>query len=108
MTEGQSRRPNSLPYGKEAVCNGWKADDGVAKICDMPFWVKRILLKSGELLTERELSPDENRFEGPAPVVGDVLTVTANGRRFDAKVIWGNWPGREHGDVEVPIRVEEL
>ena len=74
----------------------------------MPFWVKRILLKSGELLTERELSPDENRFEGTPPVVGDVLTVTANGRSFEATVIWGNWPDRDHGDAVVPIRVEEL
>ena len=74
----------------------------------MAFWVKRILLKSGELLTERELSPDENRFDGPPPVVGDVLTVTCRGRTFGAKVIWGNWPEREHGDALVPIRVEEI
>jgi hypothetical protein len=74
----------------------------------MPFWVKRILLKSGELLTERELSPDENRFDGQPPVVGDILSVTTNGRTFDAKVIWGNWPERQHGDAVVPIRVEEL
>jgi hypothetical protein len=74
----------------------------------MSFWVKRILLKSGQLLTERELSPDQNKFEGPPPVVGDVLSVTADGRTFDAKVIWGNWPEREHGDAVVPIRVEEL
>ena len=74
----------------------------------MAFWVKRIMLKSGELLTERELSPDENRFDGPPPVVGDVLTVTCQGRTFDARVVWGNWPGREHGDTAVPIRVEEL
>jgi hypothetical protein len=25
----------------------------------MPYWVKRILLKSGELVTERELQDDE-------------------------------------------------
>ena len=74
----------------------------------MPFWVKRIRLKNGSLLTERELSPTENKFDGPPPVVGDVLTVTANGRSFEAKVVWGNWPGREHRDAVVPIRVEEL
>jgi len=74
----------------------------------MPFWVKRILLKSGELLTERELSPDENRFDGPPPVVGDVITVIVKGQPFKAKVVWGNWPDREHGDAVVPIRVEEL
>ena len=74
----------------------------------MPYWVKRILLRSGEVVTERELSPGQNNFAGPAPVVGDVLTVTCRGREFQAKVIWGNWPGREHGDAIVPIRVEEL
>jgi hypothetical protein len=74
----------------------------------MPFWVKRIQLKSGELLTERELPPDENRFDGPPPVVGEVLTVTCNGRSFRAKVVWGNWPDREHSETVVPIRVEEL
>jgi len=52
----------------------------------MPYWVKRILLKSGELVTERELPPDENRFDGPAPVVGDVITVTCRGRQFPAKI----------------------
>ena len=74
----------------------------------MSYWVKRILLKSGELVTERELAPDQNRFAGPSPVVGDVVTVTCRGREFEAKVVWGNWRGREHGDALVPIRVEEL
>jgi len=74
----------------------------------MPFWVKRIVLKSGELLTERELPPEDNRFAGPPPVVGDILTVSARGRTFQARVIWGNWPGREHGETLLPIRVEEI
>jgi hypothetical protein len=60
----------------------------------MPYWVKRILLKTGELVTEGELRPDENVFEGPAPVVGDRLRVACRGREFEAEVIWGNWPGR--------------
>jgi hypothetical protein len=34
----------------------------------MTYWVKRILLKDGEIVTERELRQDENLFEGPAPV----------------------------------------
>ena len=74
----------------------------------MPYWVKRILLKSGELVTERELPPDENRFDGPAPVVGDVITVTCRGRQFPAKIIWGNWRGRQQGEAMVPLRVEEI
>ena len=60
----------------------------------MPYWIKRILLKSGEVVTERELREDENRFDGPIPVVGDRVTVTCRGRQFEAKVIWGNWPDR--------------
>jgi hypothetical protein len=76
----------------------------------MAYWVKRILLKSGETVTERELRPDENFFEGAAPVVGDKLRVMCRGREFEAKVIWGNWPGREEGreaNTVVPLRVEE-
>jgi hypothetical protein len=77
----------------------------------MTYWVKRIVLKGGEIVTERELRPDENIFEGPTPVVGDTLTVTCRGRKFEAKVIWGNWPGRgesQMADTIVPLRVEEI
>lgn len=74
----------------------------------MPHWVKRILLKCGEVVTERELSVDQNRFDGTPPVVGDILAVTCRGREFPARVIWGNWPEREHDDAMVPIWVEEL
>jgi hypothetical protein len=75
----------------------------------MPYWVKRILLRSGELVTEAELRPDENYFQGPVPVVGDVINVRCRGRSFTAKVIWGNWPGRnDAADTLVPLRVEEV
>jgi hypothetical protein len=75
----------------------------------VPYWVKRILLKSGELVTERELSSDENYFQGAAPVVGDVINVHCRGRSFDAKVVWGNSPGRNHAaETVVPLRVEEI
>ena len=78
----------------------------------MTYWVKRIMLKSGELVTERELRRDENFFgDGPAPVVGDEMTVTCRGRIFRARVVWGNWPGREatheKGTV-IPLRVTEI
>lgn len=77
----------------------------------MAYRVKRILLKSAEIVTERELRPDENLFEGPAPVVGDEFTVTCRGRTFKARIIVGNWPGRnETRDpaILVPLRVEEI
>lgn len=75
----------------------------------MAYWVKRILLKSGKIVTERELRPDENASEGPAPAVGEKLTVTCRGRTFETRVIWGSWPGRALApDVVVPLRVEEL
>jgi hypothetical protein len=77
----------------------------------MAFWVSRIVLKSGELATERELRLDENYFDGPAPVVGDRLTVLYQGRAFEAEVIWGNWPGlnekRNPSDV-ARLRVAEV
>ena len=77
----------------------------------MPYWVKRVLLKSGELVTERELRQDENRFDGEAPVVGDTIVVTCRGRTFSAKVVWGNWPGRNEArssETLVLLRVEEV
>jgi hypothetical protein len=77
----------------------------------MPYWVKRISLKTGEVVTEQELKPDENYSEGDAPVVGDEISVICRGRTLRAKVVWGNWPGREHtrlsGEV-IPLRVEEI
>jgi hypothetical protein len=60
----------------------------------MAYWVKRIGLKTGEVVTERELREDENLFQGPAPVVGNIVRVTCRGRSFDTRVLWGNWPGR--------------
>jgi hypothetical protein len=75
----------------------------------MGYWIKRIVLKSGEVITERELRKDENRFDGPALVVGDFVEVVCRGRRFTAKIISGNWPGRVHpDDTIVPLRVSEL
>ncbi|MDH6258017.1 hypothetical protein M2427_001910 [Bradyrhizobium sp. BR13661] len=75
----------------------------------MPYWVKRIKLKSGELLTERELGRDENYFEGTAPVVGDVISVRCRGRDFDVRIVSGNWPGRVHAaETVVLLRAEEI
>ena len=75
----------------------------------MTYWVKRIMLKSGEIITERELRHDENLFAGPAPIVGDKMIVACRGRKFEARVVWGNWSGREHSEETiVPLRVEEI
>ena len=74
----------------------------------MKYWIKRIILKSGELVTEHELLPTENIFEGTPPVVGDVLSVRCRDREFSARVVWGNWPAREHSeDSVVFLRVQE-
>ena len=75
----------------------------------MSYWVKRIALKDGEVVTEAELREDENRFDGPAPVVGDVIEVACRGRRFMAEIVSGNWPGRIHSEESVvPLRVAEV
>lgn len=77
----------------------------------MPYWVKRIILKTGELVTERELRSDENWFDGEPPVVGDEITVKCRGRSFRAKVVWGNWPKSDRAQDPnqiVPLRVEEV
>jgi hypothetical protein len=75
----------------------------------MGYWIKRIVLKTGEVVTEAELREDENRFDGPTPVVGDMVEVECRGRKFTAKVVSGNWLGRVHAEgVVVPLRVYEL
>ena len=75
----------------------------------MSYWVKRIALKDGEVVTEAELREDENRFDGPAPMVGDFIEVQCRGRKFMAEVIWGNWPDRVHSDdIVIPLRVSEV
>ena len=75
----------------------------------MPYWVKRICLKSGELVTEKELGRDENYSSDAAPIVGEVINVCCRGRNFDAKVVWGNWAGRTYpAGTVVPLRVEAV
>lgn len=75
----------------------------------MGYWIKRIALQSGEVVTEQELREDENRFEGKAPVLGELVEVECRGRKFQAKVIWGSWPDRPHAeDAVVPLRVAEV
>lgn len=75
----------------------------------MGYWIKRIALKSGEVVTEQELREDENRFDGPAPVVGDFVEVQCRGRKFMAEIVWGNWADRVHADEAiVPLRVREI
>lgn len=77
----------------------------------MAYWVKRVLLKTGEVVTERELRSDENLFQGQAPIVGDNITVTCRGRSFEARVVWGNWQRQSEGrvpDMVIPLRVEEI
>jgi hypothetical protein len=59
----------------------------------MSYWVKRIALKSGEVVTEQELREDENLFDGPAPVLGDLIEVECRGRKFSATVIWDSSAG---------------
>ncbi len=77
----------------------------------MAYWVKRIILKTGELITEKELGPDENHSTGDAPFVGDEIMVSCRGRTFKAKVIWGNWKhteGKRDPNAIIPLRVEEI
>jgi hypothetical protein len=54
----------------------------------MGYWVKRIALKDGEVVTEQELREDENRFDGPVPVVGDFIEVLCRGASS-----WRRWCG---------------
>ena len=77
----------------------------------MAFWVKRILLKSGELVTERELRTDENYFVSDPPFVGDEISVICRGRSFRARVVWGYWPkdvSKYKPSEIIPLRVQEI
>jgi hypothetical protein len=76
----------------------------------VPYWVKRIGLKSGEFVEEDELTREVSRYEGRPPVVGDEIIVRFRDREMKVRVIWGNWPGRiaDDDDTLVPIRAEEL
>jgi hypothetical protein len=77
----------------------------------MAYLVKRIRLKSGERVPEKEVLAEQNCSDGESPVVGDEITVRCRGRSFRAKVIWGNWPknvGKRDPDKAVPLRVEEV
>ena len=77
----------------------------------MPYWVKRIVLKSGELVTEHELGIDQAIAHTTPIVIGDVISVVCRGRTFPARVVWGDWPGRDKDrdpSTMVPLRVEEL
>jgi hypothetical protein len=75
----------------------------------MPCCIKRIMLKSGELVSEKELGTDENRFEGPHLLFGDIVAVACRGRTIRARVV--AWRGRQvvvPTGVIVPLRVEEI
>jgi hypothetical protein len=77
----------------------------------MAYLVKRIRLKSGERVPEREVLAENNYSDGEAPVVGDEIVVRCRGRTFRAKVAWGNWPknaGIRDPNKAVPLRVEEI
>jgi hypothetical protein len=75
----------------------------------MAYWIKRIILKTGEVVTEAELSPEMNRSDGPAPLVGDIVTVTCRGRTFQARIVVGSYPGREYPpELVLSLRAEEI
>jgi hypothetical protein len=75
----------------------------------MAYWVKRIILKTGEVVTERELKPDENFSQGEAPMVGSEISVTCRGRTFKARVLWPKSERRAQSpEAVVPLRVEEI
>ena len=77
----------------------------------MPYWIARIILKSGELVTENELRTEHPMDQTLPIVVGDINDVVCRERIFPARVVWGDWPGR-HQERDpcamVPLRVEEL
>ncbi|WP_170976472.1 hypothetical protein [Rhizobium sp. FKL33] len=51
---------------------------------------------------------DENLFHGPAPAVGDLLSVKCRGRQFDVEIVWGNWEFGVETDRVIHLRAREL
>jgi hypothetical protein len=76
----------------------------------MPYRIKRIILKSGELVTERTLPNGGILVDAEAPVVGDVVETVVHGQSTMAEIVWGNWADRRqrNPDVIVPLRAKEL
>ena len=71
--------------------------------------VKRIALKDGEVVSEAELRKDENRFDGPATAVDDLIEVRCRGRAFVTTFIGESWPARDHpAGMIIPLRVAEV
>lgn len=52
----------------------------------MKYWVSRMMLKDGKILTEKDMPQDANVFEGEVPKIGDVLEVSFAGRSIRARV----------------------
>ncbi|MGX8008101.1 hypothetical protein ACVDG8_003385 [Mesorhizobium sp. ORM8.1] len=76
----------------------------------MPYRIKRILLKTGEIITERTLPKGGILIDADAPVVGDVVETIVRGQSMKVEIIWGNWADRrqQNPDVIVPLRAKEL
>lgn len=75
----------------------------------MKYWISRIALKTGEVVTDKELREDQNRFDGPAPATGDVIEVECRGRKFMAEVVRGIPPNRVYSEgTVVRFRVSEV
>jgi hypothetical protein len=64
----------------------------------MPYIVQRIILKSGELITEKALPNGGTLVNANSPVVGDVLEISVNGKTMMVEIIWGRWA--EHTDID--------
>lgn len=65
-------------------------------------------MKSGELITERELLSTENSFDGVPPKMGELLLVRYRGREFSAKVVWLTYPQSENSEHSAVLRVQEV
>ncbi|WP_044547840.1 hypothetical protein [Mesorhizobium japonicum] len=76
----------------------------------MPYIVQRIILKSGEIITERALPNGGTLVNADSPVVGDVLEISLNGKIMMIEIIWGRWA--EHEDIDPEhvfrLRAKEL
>ncbi|MER8566442.1 hypothetical protein NKH85_14775 [Mesorhizobium sp. M0924] len=76
----------------------------------MPYRIKRILLKTGEILTERTLLGGGILVDEEAPVVGDIVETTVRGQPMKVEIIWGHWADRRSSnpDMIVPLRAKEV
>jgi hypothetical protein len=76
----------------------------------MPYVVKRIITKSGKIISEKTQPNGGVIIDSESPVVGDVIAIQVDGKEMMVEMIWGRWAA--HTDIDSShlfrLRAKEL